>query len=528
VLHTESDPPPTLAHALRARALADPMAPVFLQDHHVTCYHELCSGAEALANFLIGEGLEPGSRVALLLDNSPDYATAYFGALWAGAVVVPMACAAKAPELLHRLTHAQAHWLITPPDHPALASIRRQSHPRLRFLAIDEVPPLGPSPDPARGCFVSNAAPGHTPIRAAATDWAVLMYTSGTTAKPKGVMHSHRNLVSNALAINDYLRLAHDDRTLCILPFHYAFGSSLLHTHVVAGASLVLVNAPAYPALWAEAIARHAVTGFSGVPAAYALLLDRVDPDRCDLSSLRYFSQAGGAMKPAMIERIRRAAPHAEFFVMYGQTEATARLTYLPPAQWEAKQGSVGIPIPGVRIEVRNTAGQRVPSGALGEVWAHGPNVMLGYWKDETLSRGVLRDGWLRTGDIGYMDEDGFLFLRGRASEIIKSGAHRICPEEIEEVIANIDGVKEVAVIGVDDEMFGQAIRALVVPQPSVALTRRDVVHHCRLLLPKFKIPKQIHFTTGLPRTTSGKVSRALLKRRAIGDTDHADSRELP
>jgi len=199
-------------------------------------------------------------------------------------------------------------------------------------------------------------------------------------------------------------------------------------------------------------------------------------------------------------------------------------LTYLPPAQWEAKQGSVGIAIPGVRIEVRNTAGQRVPSGEIGEVWAHGPNVMLGYWKDETLSRGVLRNGWLRTGDIGYMDEDGFLFLRGRASEIIKSGAHRICPEEIEEVIAGIDGVKEVAVIGVDDEMFGQAIRALVVPQSSVALTRRDVVHHCRLLLPKFKIPKQIHFTTGLPRTTSGKVSRALLKRRAMGDPGHLES----
>ena len=185
-------------------------------------------------------------------------------------------------------------------------------------------------------------------------------------------------------------------------------------------------------------------------------------------------------MPPAHIQRLTQELPHVELFVMYGQTEATARLTYLPSARLNEKLGSAGISIPGVQIEVHDDAGNAVASGVRGEVWARGENIMMGYWDDPQQSSLVLKDGWLRTGDVGYIDRDGYLFLEGRRSDMIKSGAHRINPKEIEEVIAELEGVAEVAVVGVDDEIMGQVIKAVVIPRNGTGLERRRVLMHCR------------------------------------------------
>jgi acyl-CoA synthetase (AMP-forming)/AMP-acid ligase II len=215
-------------------------------------------------------------------------------------------------------------------------------------------------------------------------------------------------------------------------------------------------------------------------------------------------------MARPLIERLHAALPRCKLFIMYGQTEATARLTYLPPESLESHVGSVGIPIPGVEIEVR-TGGRRAAAGEGGEIHARGPNIMLGYWNDERATAEVLRDGWLCTGDLGHCDADGFLYIDGRAVEMIKVGAFRVSPLEIEEVIAALSGVLEVGVTGVADEMLGQAIKAVVVPRDGAGLDVRAVKAHCRKQLATYKVPKVVEFAATLPRTSSGKIQRLKL-----------------
>jgi acyl-CoA synthetase (AMP-forming)/AMP-acid ligase II len=251
------------------------------------------------------------------------------------------------------------------------------------------------------------------------------------------------------------------------------------------------------------------VTGFSGVPSTFSLLLTRTKLASYDLSSLRYVTQAGGPMAPALTQRLRSALPDARLFVMYGQTEATARLTWLPPERLDEKLGSVGIPIHGTRLEIRRDDGQPADQGEVGEVWAHGDHVMIGFLNDPAATRAVIKDGWLKTGDMGRLDRDGFLFLVGRRSDMIKTGAHRVHPNEIEEVIAEIPGVAEVAAVGVHDEILGQVVKAFVVADS--ALSPEDIKAHCRERMATYKVPKQVDLVSSLPKTASGKVQRVRL-----------------
>jgi acyl-CoA synthetase (AMP-forming)/AMP-acid ligase II len=218
-------------------------------------------------------------------------------------------------------------------------------------------------------------------------------------------------------------------------------------------------------------------------------------------------------MSPALVRRVRSLLPQARLFLMYGQTEATARLSYLPPERLMDKPGSVGVAIPGVQLEVRGQSNEQLPPGVTGEIWARGPNVMQGYWRDESATGEVLVEGWLRTGDTGHMDAEGFLFLDGRRSDIIKVGAHRVLPRDIEAVIEELEGVQEVAVVGIEDEVLGQTVKACIVRTPHAAPVSESAVKgHCRMRLAAYKIPRVIEFLDALPRTSSGKVRRQLLR----------------
>jgi acyl-CoA synthetase (AMP-forming)/AMP-acid ligase II len=228
-------------------------------------------------------------------------------------------------------------------------------------------------------------------------------------------------------------------------------------------------------------------------------------------------------MAPEDIDRLRAAFPAVRLYVMYGQTEATARLAYLRPDDLPARPGSVGLPIPGVRLEVRRSDGSLANPGEQGEVFATGPNIMLGYWNSPAATAEVVTEEptgrWLHTGDIGYRDADGFLFLVGRDSEIIKTGAHRVSPNEIEEAVLRLPGVSEVGAYGVPDDDLGEAIHVAIVCAPGVTVTMRDVLAVCRRELSPYKIPKGVHFVPALPRTVSGK-----LRRRALGSLDRSEA----
>lgn len=492
-----------------------PDAECVIQGERRVRYRDVWADVEALASYLRQCGVEREDRIALLLPNSPEYVAAYYAILTVGAIAVTLNTGGRARELSNWLTHAGVRWLIADSAHPELSQAVHDAPQIRQLITVDAVIEIGIPV--VRWSDAIEQGRGHSGsvVRPVADAMAAILYTSGTTGKPKGVVLTHGNLASNTRSIVSYLGLGPSDRCLNVLPFYYSYGNSVLHTHVAVGGSLVLENSLAYVHQVVSRIASEGATGFAGVPSTYSLLLNRLRLEEYDLSTLRYMTQAGGPMTPANILKLRNALPIVRFFVMYGQTEATARLTYLPPEQLADKLGSVGVPIPDVHIQIRDDQGREVERNVVGEVCAHGPNIMRGYWNDPAGTNEVVMDGWLRTGDLGYMDKDGYIFLQGRSRDMIKSGAHRINPQDIEEVIGELPDVLEVAVVGIPDDILGQAIKAVIVAQPQSALQATTVKAHCHARLATYKIPRHVEFVAHIPKTASGKIQRYLLVNEA-------------
>ncbi|MBI5462565.1 MAG: acyl--CoA ligase [Gammaproteobacteria bacterium] len=474
-------------------------------------YAELWAQIRSVAGFVKELGIRPGDRVALLLENSIEYVVAYYAVQLGGGVCVALNTASKARDIVNWIRHSDARLLFADRQHPEFAAVRAAVDATLPAIVVGEAAETQPGVHAwaeALACAAHDVDPGGI----ADNTLASIIYTSGTTGNPKGVCLSHRNLFSNIRSILDYLALSAADSIVNVLPFFYSYGNSILHTHLAAGARIVLEKSMLYPVQVFKRIAEERASGFSGVPSTYSILLNRVDIHQFDLSSLRYMTQAGGPMAPADIQRLTSALPDVRFFVMYGQTEASARLSYLPPERLFDKLGSIGVAIPGVRIEVRDPQGGLLLPHQPGELCAQGENIMQGYWKDPHMTQGVLRDGWLHTGDLAYRDEDGYLFIVGRASDMIKSGAHRISPKDIEEVALEVDGIAEAVAVGMPDELLGQVIKLIVVKRPGAELDAMTIQRHCKQNLASYKIPKIIEFAESIPRTSSGKVQRFKLQ----------------
>jgi acyl-coenzyme A synthetase/AMP-(fatty) acid ligase len=266
-----------------------------------------------------------------------------------------------------------------------------------------------------------------------------------------------------------------------------------------------------YPRVVLEAMAAERCTGFAGVPLTFELLKRQVDVRSVPLPALRYVTQAGGAMHPDTIDWARDAFRPAELFVMYGQTEATARISYLPPERAVDKRGSVGRPVEGVTLRVVDDEGNVISPRSVGHVWASGESITPGYFEAPEETSRVWKDGWLITGDLGYLDEDGFLYLTGRTKEILKLGGHRVSAKEIEEVLARHPAVLEVAVAAATDEVAGEAAVAYVVKRPDAELALDEVRRWAREHLAAYKVPRDVVFLAALPRTANGKIARAEL-----------------
>ena len=465
-------------------------------------YGELDNRSSTLAALLVKEGVKTGDRVVLFLENSCEYVTAFLGVLKAGGVVVPMSVQMVAREFSSLLDDCTPAVVIADKKScVTLGRIQQQKEIALRLMVVSDDLFLSPITYTAGNLADDTAL-------------ASIIYTSGTTGKPKGVMLSHRNLVSNSASIIRYLQLTSSDSVMVILPFYYSYGNSLLTTHLMSGATLVIDNRFLYPNMVLETMEAEKVTGFAGVPSHFAILLRKSALKSFTLTHLRYVTQAGGAMAPALIKEFTEAVPHAAFFVMYGQTEASARLSYLEPAYVKEKTGSIGKAIPGVELLVLNEQGEKMKPGETGEIVAAGPNVMMGYWKSPEETTRVLRDNRLYTGDLARIDSDGFLFIISRKKDMIKSGANRISPLEIEEVVCQLKEVLECSAVGIPDELLGESIMLFVVLAEGSSLSKNDILLHCRQNLAVYKMPKYLEFVPSLPKTSSGKVKREELKSR--------------
>jgi len=507
--------PQTLVNLLSASVKKFPDKEVIIHKGRRVSYSQLWNDVCHVSRYLQNQNINAGDRVGILVENSPEYIATYYGVLAAGGVAVGLNAAAKARDLVNWLNHCDAKWLFVQSTHPELESISQVLNQEINIVNIGEhQSTLALSSTNWNGIVTQPVVTGSDVITdiSDSSQPAAIIYTSGTTGKPKGVTLSHRNLVANTESIVSYLDLCERDRILNILPFHYSYGNSVMHTHLAVGGSLVLENSLMFPQKVLKKMEEEKVTGFSGVPSTYAILLSRTNLKDYDLSLVRYMTQAGGPMAPASVERFTSELPHVKFFVMYGQTEATARLTYLPPDRLVEKLGSVGVAIPGVTIRICDEKGQEVKTGETGEIQASGENIMLGYWNDSDATRQVIQDSWLHTGDLAHFDDDGYIFIDGRSSDMIKTGANRVSPKEIEEVILELEGVEEVAAVGVADDILGQVIKAVLVVSPGASLEKRIVQAHCHKNLAQYKIPKFIDFVSELPKTSSGKVQRFMLQ----------------
>lgn len=506
----------SLLAQIRERVQQSADQPCVVAGAETWTFARLWDQAGRVAAFLRTNGLQTGERVALIAENSPQYMAVFYGVLLAGGAVVPMNTNAKARDFENWIQHAQARFAFVDFALREMHKLLQVSLPAtlvaVNHNAAAMVPESVLHGIEADWSDIDAVAPDvdQPGLTADKHQLACIIYTSGTTGNPKGVMISHGNLAANVASILAALPIQPGDRFLNVLPFYYSYGNSVLHTHVVQGATLLLENSLMYPHAVVARMQNERVTGFAGVPSTFALLLSRGKVAEHDLSALRYVLQAGGAMAvPLTRDVMTLMSPH--LYVMFGQTEATARLTCLPPARLQEKLGSVGLPIAHVEIEIRRPDGSRCAPDEAGELYARGGNVALGYWRNEAATAETFVDGWLKTGDLGHADADGFIYLQGRRSDMIKSGAHRISPLEIEEVILEVPAIEEVAVLGVADELLGQTIAAFVVLKPGATLDIKQIKKHCLDNLASYKIPKQILQVDALPKTASGKIKKHVL-----------------
>ena len=456
-------------------------------------YGELSEAVARTASYLVGSGLAKGERVLLVSENSFLWVCAYLAALHAGLVVVPLPTTSSDEDLRYIIEASAPRLAFVAPN--ILARHRQAFDP---IPALTELPRDGSTASPARG---------------EGNDLAALMFTSGSTGRPRGVMVSHRNIIANTDSIIAALNLTDHDRMMTVLPFHYCFGTSLLHTHLCVGGTLVLENRFLFPEVVLQRMRETECTSFAGVPSHYQILLRRSSLAKVSFPHLRCLQQAGGHLAPVFVRELRRALPQTALYIMYGQTEATARLSYLPPEMLGRKPASVGIAIPGVKLAVLNDADQPAAPGEVGEIVAEGENIAAGYWHDKVETARLFRNGRLHTGDLARMDEDGFLYIVDRVRDFLKCGGKRLSCRELEDTLAEMDDVLEAAVIGVPDEVLGEAVKAFVVPRNigSVDFDAR-LRAFCKRRLPPTYTPKQIVMLRALPKNSAGKTSKATLR----------------
>ncbi|HEY6562082.1 MAG TPA: class I adenylate-forming enzyme family protein [Polyangiaceae bacterium] len=493
------------------RASRHPSKVALVETGDIT-YAELWHRVADLARSYAGLGLRPGDRIAIALENSSAYVIAYYAALAAHCVPVALNPAAKAAELSRSVNHSGARLLVTRSENREFESWLSACPGIPLLLACGERSPaifrLGTSAVTLTPKAASTLVRSGTRL----DSLAALVYTSGTTAEPKAVMLSHRNLVANVESIVQALQISSDERCLVSLPFFYAYGASVLHTHLAVGATLLLEERSVYPARLLARISEQRVTSLPLVPSMLPLLFRSGNLGSTDLSSLQRITLAGGVCRPLELAKLHALLPHVGLHVMYGQTEATARLTCLPAEMFEGRIDSVGRAVPGVELEIRGSGGERLAPGDVGELYARGPNVMLGYYKDPEATQAVVRSGWLKTGDLGFLDEEGFLHLQGRRTDIIKTGSHRVNPHEIEEVLCELDDVEDAVVTGTPDDIMGEVISARIQLRQGSGMSAEDVQRHCRSRLCAHKLPRRVEIVTALPRTASGKALRRPLR----------------
>jgi long-chain acyl-CoA synthetase len=478
-------------------------------------YAELSDRALRLARALQELGVGRGDRVAIYMDNSAGCATAVYAAMLAGGVFVVVNPQTKEDKLLYVLDDCEATVLLTE------GALTRTALSAAAAAESVEAVVAASTPEGVEGALayenvVASAEPDPRAVGTIPLDLAALIYTSGSTGFPKGVMMTHQSMVFAAGSISQYLRLGPDERILGVLPLAFDYGLYQLLMAIRTGGTLVLERSFAFPAQIVKRVDDEEITVFPGVPTVYATLLSMRRSMEFELSSVRRVTNTAAALPATFHGEMRRIFPNALIFAMYGLTECK-RVSYLEPELLEQKPTSVGRAIPGTETMVLREDGTPVEPGETGILYVRGPHVMAGYWRKPEQTAEMIVDGplpgerMLCAQDHFTVDDEGFLYFVGRTDDIIKTRGEKVSPVEVENSLFDVDGVKEAAVVGVPDDVLGQAIRAFVVLDEGAALSEQDVIAACRTRLENFMVPREVVFLDALPTTATGKVRRKSL-----------------
>lgn len=443
--------------------------------------------AGAAAGFL-SIALKPGEPILISCGLNSYSTLAYLGAMYAGLVPVPIEERSfqNSGQSLYLKTGAKAVWMGEETQCTWAKEVGATCF---------------------KGLFPSCSPNLLGPTPRAGSDLAALMPTSGSTGAPRLVKVTHANLLANTEAIIRSQSLRDHECAMLILPVSYCFGASVLHTHLYQGGAVVFDPRFMFPDKVLRAIKTHECTTFAGVPTVYAMLTKRSSIGSISLPCLKRLLQAGGALDTGTVQQMRDLVPSARFYVMYGQTEATARISCLPPDRLDEKMGSAGLPLDNLRVCIVDEMGRELPRTQTGEIWVSGPSVSPGYFNDPEETERKFPNGWLKTGDIGCLDEDGYLWIKGRKSQFMKIRGTRVSYAEIEAQVSAMPGVFECAAASVPHAEAGEALVLYLVPENGAT----DLPERVRLSLPPHWTCIAIHVVAALPRTSNGKIARFML-----------------
>lgn len=511
-----ADRPGDLDAMLAAAAAANPHGDAVICGSVRISHARLRTMADQVAALLTAEGMSHGDRVGLLVGNRWEFVAALVGAVRAGIVVVPLSTRASPPELAYILDDCGAALTICE------AELADRLPAGARRLAMGAGPnATGDAPDPfAEILATAPQAPATDApsVPLAEDDFAVILYTSGTTGNPKGAMLTHLNIIHSCLVYRHCMRLTAADRTIVAVPASHVTGL-IANVFALLGVGGAVVMMPRFEAdaFLALATAEH-MTFTMMVPAMYNLCLLRADFTRHDLSHWRVGSFGGAPMPVATIERVAQLLPNLDLVQAYGATETTSPATIMPAGGQIARPASVGAPVPGADIRIMDSEGHEVPRGQSGEVWIGGPMVVPGYWNLPEKTAESFIDGAWRSGDVGRLDDAGYLFIHDRLKDMINRGGYKVFSAEVENVLAFHPGVAEVAVVPYPDPVLGEKVQAFV-HRRDAGIDETVLAAFCRERLADYKIPDCFVFTTDpLPRNANGKLMKAPLREQARTD----------
>ena len=507
-----------LQHLLEQTAERTPEKTALVCGAHRATYRALDDDANRLADTLRGLGVARGDRVVIFADNTFETVLSVWAVLKCDAVFVVVNPQTRAEKLAYILNDCRASVLISDAHLSGtfVEAARKTTH--LRGLIVSGDAKAITTQQPIVAFETARTAGRSEPTvpRAIGNDLAAIVYTSGSTGDPKGVMLTHTNMLFASWSISTYLGMNANDVVLSVLPMAFDYGLYQMLLTFRVGGRLVLERSFTFPAPILKRIAEEKITGFPIVPTMSAIMGEMKNLAEFDFSSVRYVTNTAAALPVTHITMLREIFPTARVFSMYGLTECK-RCTYLPPSELDRRPTSVGVAIPGTELWIVNEHGARVEPGVVGQLVIRGPHVMKGYWEkpEETERRlhpGPLpNESVLFTGDFCRLDDEGFLYFVSRMDDIIKSRGEKVSPKEVENAIFAIDGVKECAVIGVPDAVLGQAVKAFVVMREGEEgrYTERDVVKLCGAALESFMVPKYVVFVPELPKTNTGKIRKS-------------------